>query len=45
MILERAGGRVEAGTAPQGGARFTVVLPRAEFPTSASKPRTGGQAL
>jgi signal transduction histidine kinase len=45
MILERAGGRVEAGAAPQGGARFTVVLPRAEFPASASKPRTGGQAL
>jgi signal transduction histidine kinase len=29
MILERAGGRVEAGDAPSGGARFTVVLPRA----------------
>jgi signal transduction histidine kinase len=28
MILERAGGRVEASAAPSGGARFTVVLPR-----------------
>ena len=29
MILERAGGRVEADAAPGGGARFTLVLPRA----------------
>lgn len=29
MILERAGGSIEAGEAPGGGARFTLALPRA----------------
>lgn len=28
MILERVGGRVEAGDAPGGGARFSVTIPR-----------------
>ena len=28
LILERVGGRVEAGDAPGGGARFTVTIPR-----------------
>jgi len=29
MILERAGGRVEAGDSPLGGARITIIVPRA----------------
>ena len=28
MIVERVGGRIEAGDAPGGGARFTLTLPR-----------------
>lgn len=30
MLLERAGGRVEVGESPLGGARFTVTVPRHE---------------
>jgi signal transduction histidine kinase len=29
LMLERAGGRVDLETSPLGGARFTVVVPRA----------------
>lgn len=44
-IVERLGGRIEAGHAPEGGACFTIRLPLVQSRTPPRSPRPDGAAL